>query len=91
MLVECDLYRPIIAGEFEFAVDTPGLAEIKQGKASLDDCLIEHENFHVVTAGSQISDSLEVISSPEFKQLLKSLATKFDRVILDCPPTLLVR
>ena len=88
VLVECDMRRPILAKEFEIDVGTPGLAELMEDKACLDDCLIERENLHVITAGSQPSDSLKVIGSTQFKQLLESLASKFDRVILDCPPVL---
>ncbi|QUM75748.1 polysaccharide biosynthesis tyrosine autokinase [Moritella sp. 24] len=90
VLVECDLYHPILVNEFEIDADTQGLTELIEGKRCLDDCLIERENFHVITAGSHTSDSREILGSPQFKELLRSLASRFDRIILDCPPVLLV-
>lgn len=91
VLVECDLCRPVMVNELNLDSKTPGLVELIEGKTCLEDCLVEHKNFNVIHAGSsQSQDSKVVIGSTEFKHLLESLASKYDRVILDCPPVLLV-
>ncbi|WP_319534181.1 polysaccharide biosynthesis tyrosine autokinase [uncultured Vibrio sp.] len=91
VLVECDLCRPVVAKGLNIDSRTPGLVELVEGKACLEDGLVEHKNFHVIHAGSsRAQDSKVVIGSSEFKHLLESLASKYDRVILDCPPVLLV-
>ncbi|MGP8307966.1 GumC family protein [Vibrio sp. YIC-376] len=90
VLVECDLCRPVMASGLNIDAKIPGLAELIEGKACLEDCLVEHKNFKVIHAGTQTQDSKVVIGSSEFKHLLESLASEYDRVILDCPPVLLV-
>lgn len=90
VLVECDLCRPIMARELNINPLTPGLVELVRGTASVEECLSASNSFQVITAGCPVSDSKSVIGSPKFAQILALLATQFDRIILDCPPVLIV-
>ncbi|PSW03724.1 GumC family protein [Photobacterium lipolyticum] len=88
ILIECDMRRPRLSKELKVKENTPGLAELLADTAPLEDCIVENENIHLITAGGRISDPLKLISSARFKNLLTKLASTYDRVILDCPPVL---
>ncbi|WGY46808.1 polysaccharide biosynthesis tyrosine autokinase [Vibrio sp. ABG19] len=90
VLIECDLCRPVMAQELDIDPLKPGLVELVQGTNSIEECLTTHQSYQVITAGQSVNDSKSIIGSPRFDQLLASLATQFDRIILDCPPVLIV-
>ncbi|MDX1301623.1 polysaccharide biosynthesis tyrosine autokinase [Photobacterium sp.] len=88
ILIECDMRRPRLSKELKVQENTPGLAELIADTARLEECIVENENIHLITAGGRVADPLKLISSARFKNLLIKLTSQYDRVILDCPPVL---
>ena len=101
ILVEADLRAPVIAQRLGLR-PRPGLADILSRNASLDSVLQEarvprhaEENgtaprLTVLTAGPIPPNPAELIESRAMIDLLSSLSERFDRVIIDTPPTSIV-
>lgn len=86
VLVDCDLRRPRIHRVFrkstEVGLTTALLAE------SIDGAVLETEvpNLWIIPAGPIPPNPAELLHSERFKALLKQVADRFDRVIIDSPP-----
>lgn len=87
LLIDADMRRPALAKNFEFAVGTPGLANLIAGTARLEDCLKHIENIDMLGAGAVPPNPLELLSSPRFAETLEFLRGKYDRIVIDSPPT----
>lgn len=87
LLIDADLRRPTLARSFEFPVGTPGLANLIAGTARLDECLRAVDGIDVLGAGVVPPNPLELLSSPAFATLLQELKTRYDRIVIDSPPT----
>lgn len=68
-----------------------GLSDFLLGKISLEDAL-EHvgENLDLLGAGGRVSSPSEMISSSLFGQLISDMRQKYDLIILDTAPILVV-
>jgi succinoglycan biosynthesis transport protein ExoP len=90
LLLEADLRRPDIAGQFNIPRDHPGLSELVVGNATLEECVIHRpdEKIDVLIAGMMPPNPLELLSSRKFNSTLKVLCEQYDRIIIDCAPTL---
>lgn len=68
-----------------------GLSDFLLGKISLEDAL-EHvgENLDLLGAGDRVSSPSEMISSSLFEQLISDMRQKYDLIILDSAPMLVV-
>ncbi|WP_338570572.1 polysaccharide biosynthesis tyrosine autokinase [Pseudomonas canadensis] len=87
LLIDADMRRPALAKNFEFAVGTPGLANLIAGTAKLEDCVKHIENIDMLGAGAVPPNPLELLSSPRFAENLEFLRGKYDRIVIDSPPT----
>jgi polysaccharide biosynthesis transport protein len=100
-LLEADLRRPALAKRL--GIDpAPGLAEILSRNATLDDALRRVEvpsrtngngpsaSFTLITAGAVPPNPGELVESRAMIDLLSALSERFDRVIIDTPPTSVV-
>lgn len=70
----------------------PGLAEIMEGGATLDDVLVTTSDprLSILPAGeTPIALRPVLVASDEFAAVLEKIASRFDNVILDVPPVLL--
>ena len=92
LLVDGDLRRPTIHKIMDLGDDALGLSNLVSKTAQPTECFYKVEGFKltVLPAGSIPPNPLEVLSSDRFKRLLKELSGKFDRIIIDTPPTQLV-
>jgi len=90
LLIDADLRRPAIAREFGFDRDAPGLAQLLEGSADIDSSIVrrEGEGLDVLPAGRVPAQPLELLGSERFAALLATLARRYDRIVLDCPPLL---
>jgi len=88
-LVDCDLRKPKIHRSLGLQPKA-GLAEVLEGETSLDEALISLEglNLQVLGARKQPPNPAELLSGPRMRQLIRELAERFDRVVLDTPATL---
>ena len=88
ILIDADLHRP--QQEYLFNLDAEkGLAEFLASRrkiAPLNDTA--HQNLQVLTSGEAPVDAIELLSSPRLGNMLNTLTSKADLVIIDCPPLL---
>ncbi|XZE35128.1 polysaccharide biosynthesis tyrosine autokinase [Pirellulaceae bacterium SH501] len=90
-LVDCDFRRPRVAKIFGLREDL-GLVQVIGGKAELEDAIqtTTIENLYAVTCGRRPGNPAELLASERFNQLLAELRERFDFVIVDTPPILVV-
>jgi len=87
LLVDCDLRYPELHNVFR--VDQgPGLGELLQGKAAEEEAVIATDlaNLDLVTAGTTAESPAELFNSAEVPRLLQGLVSRYDYIVLDCPP-----
>ncbi len=87
LLIDADLRRPTLAKNFKFPVGTPGLANLIAGTAKVDDCIKTIEGIDMLCAGAVPPNPLELLSSERFAKIVEHLKSRYDRVIIDSPPT----
>ncbi|WP_417775736.1 GumC family protein [Stutzerimonas xanthomarina] len=87
LLIDADLRRPTLAKSFDFPVGTPGLANLIAGNAKLDECIKTVDGLDMIGAGTVPPNPLELLSSQRFAKAIEVLKTKYDRIIIDSPPT----
>ncbi|KEA64212.1 Capsular polysaccharide synthesis enzyme CpsD, exopolysaccharide synthesis [Marinobacterium lacunae] len=88
LLIDADMRRPTVAKNFEFPVGTPGLANLVAGTAKLEDCIKSVEgDVDIISAGTVPPNPLELLSSQRFAKALQVLESRYDRIIIDSPPT----
>jgi capsular exopolysaccharide synthesis family protein len=87
LLIDADLRRPTLAKNFDFPVGTPGLANLIAGTAKLDECIKHVDGIDMMSAGTVPPNPLELLSSPRFAKALEVLKSKYERIIIDSPPT----
>lgn len=87
LLIDADMRRPTLAKNFGFAVGTPGIANLIAGTAKLEECIKEVDGVDMLSAGAVPPNPLELLSSPRFSKVIEFLRSKYDRVIIDSPPT----
>jgi capsular exopolysaccharide synthesis family protein len=91
LLVDCDMRRPTLAEKL-CILKYPGLSNYLTRHCSLSDLLQvckmkDSENgFHVITAGQNAPNPVELLSSERMSKALDSMRKTYDYVILDLPP-----
>jgi capsular exopolysaccharide synthesis family protein len=67
--------------------ETPGLADVLAGQATLNDSLVALEDLAVTVlpAGQLPAHPAELLGSTAMRRLLQTLRSQFDRVIIDAP------
>ena len=91
ILVDCDMRRPTLAEKLNIN-KKPGLSSCLTGQDKLhkliQNCGIpkEEEAFHVITAGQNPPNPVELLSSANMETMLATLREEYDYVILDLPP-----
>ncbi|HTO53296.1 MAG TPA: polysaccharide biosynthesis tyrosine autokinase [Myxococcota bacterium] len=91
ILIDADLRRARVDRVFGIP-RAPGLSEVLQGKARLDDCIQrpENSNFEVLTAGDTPENPSELLASNAFAQVMADLKSEYELVVLDSPVLLAV-
>jgi capsular exopolysaccharide synthesis family protein len=90
LLIDADLRRPTMARNFNFPVGTPGLANLIAGTAKLDECIRTVGNVDMMPAGMVPPNPQELLSSSRLTNILELLKTRYQRIIIDSPPTMAV-
>lgn len=87
ILIDADMRRPTLAKNFDFAVGTPGLANVIAGTAGLKESIQKINGVDMLSAGAVPPNPLELLSSERFVALIERLKTVYDRIVIDSPPT----
>lgn len=96
IIVDCDLRMPALAKVLQVKDETPGLLSVINETATIDEAIYVEESsgLHVLmTRASERAvkiNAADVLASAKFRHLIEELASRYDRVILDTPPTLVV-
>ncbi len=95
LLIDCDLRKPVQHRIFNVS-NKLGISNLMK---NMDNFSIENESYfqkfkdnsaegklYVLTSGKQVPNPQELLSSDSFKNLIDLFRTKFDFIIIDCPP-----
>ncbi|MEZ5503155.1 MAG: polysaccharide biosynthesis tyrosine autokinase [Halioglobus sp.] len=87
LLIDADLRRPSVAAAFGLPAGTPGLSNVLAKSDKLEDCVRKvAAGFDVLPAGVLPGNPQEMLSTMQFKKLVKQLGEQYDRVIIDSAP-----
>ncbi|MDZ4068540.1 MAG: polysaccharide biosynthesis tyrosine autokinase [Tabrizicola sp.] len=91
-IVDADLRRGVLARSFNLSPKLPGLSDYLIGQATLDDVIASTmvDRLDVVTTGRRPPNPSELLMSESFDTFFRDMAGRYDLVIFDTPPTLLV-
>ena len=93
ILVDCDLRNPSVAEFFNLKQEFPGLINVLNGKAALEDALYNVSfrgkpiGLTLLPGGNRESSLVEILGSEAMSELIGLLRKQADIVILDTPPS----
>jgi len=86
VIVDCDLRSPGVE-KYLGVPSEPGLLQYFANPTMSPYCYIRRvENLYFLTTGGITPNAIETLSMRKMKQLIESLRTDFDTIILDAPP-----
>ena len=91
VLVDADLRCSVLASRYKFSycqIENAGLAEYLAGMCPLESAVYETdlENAFVVPAGREVINSLQLLSSARYREMIETLSRQYDVVLVDTPP-----
>jgi capsular exopolysaccharide synthesis family protein len=91
LALDCDLRRPQLTDSFALR-NQHGLTDVLNGDCEIHEACHETalKNLYVMPSGPVPSNPAEALSLPEMSELLSYLREKFDFIIIDTPPLLVV-
>ena len=93
LLIDCDLRNPTLRRLLRVRTDYKmGLTSLLTGEATSEKCIYRHPklNCDVLLVGAIPPNPVELLSSPQMKELLDQLAEQYDYIICDTPPVSVV-
>jgi polysaccharide biosynthesis transport protein len=92
VVVDADLRRPMQHVLFGIRDQTKGLASVLAGKLSLEQAIqrTNIENLSVLPCGPILDNPAELIGHESFTRIMRQLAERYDRVLVDSPPVAVV-
>jgi capsular exopolysaccharide synthesis family protein len=86
LLMDCDLRKPKIHRFFNLSNKT-GITNIVFKKALVEDVINEvNPKLYVLCSGPTPPNAVEILSSKGIQDLVKSVSSQFDYVLIDTPP-----
>lgn len=99
LLIDCDLRKPVQHKIFNISNKT-GLSNLMHNFDSFnvdDDEYFQkfkdntsNGKLYVLTSGTKVPNPSELVASDRFAKLIEQLKTRFDFIIIDCPPVAIV-
>lgn len=93
LLVDADLRRPVLEGRLLKSQSKLGFAQLLQGSHTLDQLVVGTmiENLDLLPAGKNILQPSELLTrTDKLHELFESAYDRYDKVIVDSPPTIAV-
>lgn len=92
LLMEGDIRRFTLNQHFAELKDKKGLISVMMGEATLDEALLKDEQSGLWVLGGDQSplSAADIFSSEKFQDLMELLKSRFDVIVIDCPPVLAV-
>jgi len=92
LIIDADMRKPKLNRVFKTPL-SPGLSDYLGNFCDLEKAIVPYkdvEGLYVMPSGKLPPNPTELILSPKFSQLLKTLEDKFDYVFIDAPPVCVV-
>lgn len=91
ILVDCDLRRPGVAPLLRQPT-VSNIVDVLTGKMRLEDVIHRDDatGLDFIAAPSNVSNSVDLLSSSRFTEILRQLTGTYERVYIDTPPILAV-
>ncbi len=93
LLIDADLRKGTMARYFACNQNALGLSDCLSGQAPLDEVAHvakNNENLSFIPRGTRSPKPYELLESKEMQSLLDELSTRFDYIIIDTPPLLVI-
>ncbi len=92
LLIDSDLRRPGVHGRFHLKNDKPGFADHVGRGLDLSEVVQSGvvENLDIMLAGGRCPNPAEFLGGKGFVETLEGALLKYDRVVVDSPPVILV-
>lgn len=90
-IIDADMRRPACSKQFGLRAEW-GLSEYLQGLAELDQVLMDTPvtGLSLIAAGRSNNVASDLLYSPRLAALLHEVGTRFDHVVIDSPPSLVL-
>jgi tyrosine-protein kinase Etk/Wzc len=91
VLLDADIRKPRVHAVFN-AVNKPGLTDLVAGRASIDQVIQKGvvEGLDFISSGSAVAQPSRIFSSEQMFALLEMVKQRYDFMIIDAPPALVV-
>lgn len=88
LIIDADMRRPTLAKQLNLPLGSKGLSNAVAYPDTLDESIhhLEDLNIDVMPSGVIPPNPLELLASKNFEQVLKTLRTRYQRIIIDSPP-----
>lgn len=88
LIIDADMRRPTLAKQLSLPLGSKGLSNAVAYPDTLDESIhtIEDLNIDVMPSGIIPPNPLELLASKNFEQILKTLRSRYQRIIIDSPP-----
>ncbi|MGI2172545.1 GumC family protein [Shewanella ulleungensis] len=88
LIIDADLRKSSLGLRFGLPTYQPGLANVLSGTESIEHCIVKEvkHNVDVMPAGAVPLNPQELLSLPNFAELLTELKTLYSKIIIDTPP-----
>lgn len=92
LLIDADVRQPTVYKYFGIKRN-PGLTDMLAEGTPLKDTLVvasHNENLHILPSGSKTPNPVELLGSEKMRSLIDSFSQKYDVIIIDTPPSLML-
>ena len=88
LIIDADMRKSVMLGRNSSSKDVKGLSELLTGLAEFDECIYEtqYTGLNVMFAGKYPPNPVELLSTTNFTDLIDTVKSKYDYVIIDLPP-----
>ncbi len=88
LVIDADMRKSVMLGRNSSSKDAKGLSELLTGLAEFGECVYktQYPLLDIIFSGKYPPNPVELLSTPNFNELLAFVREKYDYVIIDLPP-----